>query len=225
MVLLTPLFIGLGVWQLDRAEQKRNLAQTLETRRKQPAVFISANLPLAEQLAYRQVIATGHFLADKTVLIENRKHQGSTGLHVITPLQLADSDQLVLVNRGWISRQQAADPTRIPTPAGELTITGQASIPEPPALALELRIEPDELAPHWPYLTLAHYTAWSGQPVLPFLILQAPADDSGFVRQWPAPQADDSMHIGYALQWFAFALIALLIWLRLAWHKSTEQTS
>jgi hypothetical protein len=29
----------------------------------------------------------------------------------------------------------------------------------------------------------------------------------------------DMMHIGYAIQWFAFAIITLLVWLRLCLHK------
>ena len=56
------------------------------------------------------------------------------------------------------------------------------------------------------------------------MMLQSPQDDSGFVRQWPEPQANVGMHIGYAIQWFAFALIALLVWLRLSLQRSAEPT-
>jgi surfeit locus 1 family protein len=224
MVLLTPLFIALGLWQLDRADQKRTLAHNLEQRRKLPALVLSGELPSADRLEYRPVTATGHWLADKTVLIENRKYQGQTGFHVVTPLQLTDSGRILLVNRGWISREQAADPAGIPQPEGEQTIHGEANIPQPPALDLSPPIETAEALPHWPFLTLEHFSAWSGLQVMPFMILQAPADASGFVRQWSEPQVNVGMHIGYAIQWFAFALIALLIWLRLSFHKTTEQS-
>jgi len=223
MVLLAPLFIALGFWQLDRADQKRTLAHNLEQRRKLPALILSGELPAAEQLEYRSVIANGRLLADKTVLIENRKYRGKTGFHVVTPVQLTGSKRVVLVNRGWISRAQAADPAGIPKPAGELMILGQASIPQPPALDLSLPTESAEALPHWPFLTLEHFSAWSGLQVLPFMILQAPNDNSGFVRQWPEPQVNVGMHIGYAIQWFAFALIALVIWLRLSFQRPTEQ--
>jgi len=224
MVLLTPLFIVLGLWQLDRADQKRSLAHNLEQRRKLPALVLSGTIPAAAQLEYRSVIAEGRLLADKTVLIENRKYQGKIGFHVITPLQLKDSKQIVLVNQGWISREQAADVAGIREPEAELRIHGQATIPQPPALALSLPPESAQALPHWPFLTLEHFSAWSGLQVLPFMILQAPEDASGFVRQWPEPQVNVGMHIGYAVQWFAFALIALLIWLRLSFHKTTEQS-
>jgi surfeit locus 1 family protein len=225
MVLLAPLFIALGFWQLDRADQKRSLAHNLEQRRKLPALVLSGNLPAAEQLEYRPVIANGRLLADKTVLIENRKYQGKTGFHVITPLQLSDSGRIVLVNQGWIGLEQAADPAAIPHPEGDLSIRGVANIPQPPALDLSLPVDSTERLPHWPFLTLEHYSAWSGLEILPFMILQAPEDNSGFVRQWPEPQANVGMHIGYAIQWFAFALILLLIWLRLSLHKNNEQNA
>jgi len=221
MVLLVPLFIALGLWQLDRADQKRTLAHNLEQRRKLPPLTLSGELPRADRLEYRPVTATGHWLTDKTVLIENRKYQGRNGFHVITPLRLTDSGRIVLVNRGWISRAQAADPAGIDQPEGELTIHGQANIPQPPALDLSLPVTAETL-PHWPYLTLEDYEAWSGLEILPFMILQAPQDASGFVRQWPEPQANVGMHIGYAIQWFAFALIALLVWLRLCIHRTAE---
>ena len=224
MVLLVPLFVALGLWQLDRADQKRALAHNLEQRRKLPPLVLSGELPSAEQLEYRPVAATGRWLADKTVLIENRKHQGRTGFHVITPMQLTDSGRILLVNRGWISRDQAGDPAVIAQSSGEQTIHGQANIPQPPALDLSLPDESTETLPHWPFLTLAHFSAWSGLQVLPFMMLQSPQDDSGFVRQWPEPQANVGMHIGYAIQWFAFALIALLVWLRLSLQRSAEPT-
>jgi surfeit locus 1 family protein len=223
MVLLAPLFIALGFWQLDRADQKRSLANNLEQRRKLPALLLAGDLPAADQLEYRPVIANGRLLADRTVLIENRKYLGQTGFHVITPLQLEDSKRIVLVNRGWISREQAADPAGIPQPGGDLTIRGVANVPQPPALALSLPAESAETLPHWPFLTLEHFSAWSGLQVLPFTILQAPDDTGGFVRQWPEPQVNVGMHIGYAIQWFAFALILLLIWLRLSLHQTSER--
>jgi len=221
MVLLTPVFCVLGFWQLDRAEQKRNIANTLEMRRKMPALYISYQLPENEQLEFRRVSAKGRFVHNKTILIENRKHQGKQGFHVVTPLQLTGSDQIVLVNRGWIPRQGTDHTPSIPSPECNLTIEGEVNIPQPPALALDLRLEPTAVLPQWPFLTLENYRTWSGLEILPFMILQSADKSSAFVRQWPRPPANDAMHIGYAIQWFAFALITLLIWLRLSLHKKS----
>ncbi|MEW8584410.1 MAG: SURF1 family protein, partial [Candidatus Thiodiazotropha sp.] len=103
MVILAPLFCGLGLWQLDRAEQKRSQGSALEMRRKQPQLSLNGPLPDAEQLLFRKVKAEGRYLNQSSVLIENRKHQGKTGYHLVTPLQLLENAGVVLINRGWIA--------------------------------------------------------------------------------------------------------------------------
>lgn len=221
VVLLVPVFCGLGIWQLDRADQKRSTSASLEMRRTLAALPIADQLPDAQKLEFRKVIAKGSFLNEKTVLIENRKHLGKTGFHVITPL-VTDTGQVVLVNRGWIPKpKQDAEPI-IPKPAGPLRVAGEVRLPQPPALELELKIDREETLPHWPFFTLEHYSVWSGLEVQPFIILQAPEDSNEFVRRWPQPKVNDAMHIGYAVQWFAFALIALAIWLALSIQKKNS---
>jgi surfeit locus 1 family protein len=223
MVLLIPVFCGLGVWQLDRAEQKRQLAASLESRRKLPASSLNSGTQSPNELEFSKINADGHFLTQKTILIENRKHRGKTGFHVITPFLLEGTQQVVLVNRGWIPRQQLDQPDPVPTPAGTLRISGLVTLPQPPALELQFTDAKDQGLPRWPYLTLDHFARWSGLEVLPFAVLQSPDDSGGFVREWPQPKFSDTMHIGYAIQWFAFALICFVIWLRLSMPKQTMQ--
>ncbi|MES9973952.1 MAG: SURF1 family protein [Candidatus Thiodiazotropha sp.] len=220
MVILTPLFIGLGLWQLDRAEQKRNQGSSLEMRRKQPPVSLNGPHPDAEQLRFRQVVAHGRYLIDKSVLIENRKHQGKTGFHLVTPLRLQGSGRTLLVNRGWIAHDQI-DQALAAVDVGEtLTVHGEVRIPQPPAIELKQKgAASADTTPRWPFLTLEHFRDWSGLDIAPFVVLQSPQDAHGFVRQWPHPRVSDIMHIGYAIQWFAFAIITLLIWIRLSLHK------
>lgn len=224
VVILAPFFTGLGLWQLDRAEQKRNLASSLELRRKQPALSLNQPLQRMDELEYRKVFVQGRYLADKTILIENRKHLGKTGYHVVTPLRTAGGS-VVLVNRGWIPLAQLDQADALPTPEGEIVVHGTINLPQPPAIELSLSDAATAGTPHWPYLTLDHFSRWSGLQILPFAILQSPEDAQGFVRQWPPPQISDAMHIGYAIQWFAFALISLLIWLRLCLHKNTTEAT
>ena len=225
VVILLPLFCGLGIWQLDRAEQKRQLAASLEARRKLPAYPLNQGLPEPSEREFRRVVAVGRFLAQKSVLIENRKHQGKRGFHVITPLQLESSGAIVLINRGWIPHDRLASGQPPPAPSEQVRLTGVLTLPEPPALELDYTSGVTDETPRWPFLTLDHFTRWSGLDILPIAVLQAPeeGEPDGFVRSWPLPQVSDAMHIGYAIQWFSFALIALLIWLRLSLHKAVKQ--
>jgi surfeit locus 1 family protein len=216
MVLLVCLFTGLGIWQLDRAEQKRSLAAAQDAQRQLPPLSLNNGIPETETIAFRHVSASGDYLFGKTVLIENRKHQGKTGFHVITPLQLEASSQVVLVNRGWIPRDQYQGLESITPTNRRVTVQGKVHIPQPPAIEMGQPDLTSRETPRWPYLTLDNYTAWSGLTIAPFAILQSPGDVQGFVRHWPATTFSDGMHIGYAIQWFAFALIALIIWWRLS---------
>jgi surfeit locus 1 family protein len=221
MVILVPLFTGLGIWQLDRAEQKRQLSAALESRRKQPALSLNLALPPTGEREFRPVVAQGRYLADKTILIENRKYLGRTGFHVVTPLRIEGSERIVLVNRGWIPRERLDGDARPATPGERVTVHGTLALPQAPAIELQLADTPADTTPHWPYLTLDHFAQWSGLKILPFEILQSPEDPGDLVRQWPQPQFSDAMHIGYAIQWFAFALITLLIWFRLSLQPIT----
>lgn len=218
VLIVVPLFLALGLWQLDRAKQKRSLAASLEMRRKLPALQLSGQIPDVAQLEFRKVIAEGSLLAERTVLIENRKHLGSSGFHVITPLRAA-TGEIILVNRGWIPAQGQQGVPAVPKTENSGVISGEVRVPQPPALLLQLEDVQTQEPPRWPFLTLEHYAAWSGLEILPFVILQDHDAASGFIRQWPEPRVNDAMHIGYAVQWFAFALIALLIWLFLSLRR------
>ena len=56
----------------------------------------------------------------------------------------------------------------------------------------------------------------------PVVILLDPEAADGFVRSWPRELPKEGMHLGYAVQWFAFALIALAIWIRMSMRPKVE---
>ena len=217
LALPIPLFVGLGTWQLERADEKRALAETLRERARMPAHVVGALVADAESLRFRRLTARGQFEPEGQILLENRRHGGRTGFHVITPLRLEGSDVRVLVNRGWIPGDNAGRPTQAPVPTGTVQVNGDTHIPYPPALALHGG--PDaalDWGGRWPYLTLELYRATVGYAVQPMVILQDPLDEGGFVRGWSREFPKEGMHTGYAIQWFAFAVIALLIYVRVS---------
>ena len=168
----------------------------------------------------------GRFEQAHQLFLENRKYQGRNGYHVVTPLKMDNSDIRVLVNRGWVplAPDRRALPT-VETPANAIEVSGIAHIPAPPALALNQDSPRLQGPVRWPYLTIERFAGAVDYPVQPFVILQSPDDAHGFVRAWPRPVPNDAMHIGYALQWFAFAAIALIIYLRLSVtrNRSSDQ--
>jgi surfeit locus 1 family protein len=226
MVIVTPLLCALGFWQLDRAEQKRTQAAVLEIRRQLPPITLTDSKRLnADHLRYRKVLLKGSFLSEKTILIANRKHLGKSGFHVVTPLRISDNGELVLINRGWAEAVPTTDSSALRVNQEQLTLAGEITIPQAPAIELTPTDDKSDSAPNWPYLTLDRYRQWSGLEIQPFMVLQTSEDDQAFIRQWPAPKVSDLMHIGYAIQWFAFAIIALLVWLRLSYEQVTNRVS
>jgi surfeit locus 1 family protein len=210
-------FVALGLWQLDRAAEKARQAAELRTQAQLPALALGQDLVAAEPLRYRDLSATGVYEADGQILLEARHHGGKTGFQVVTPLRIDGGDTLVLVNRGWIPGDVRGGPTVAPVPAGMVSVTGPAHIPAPPALALHSG--PDAATAwggRWPYLTIDLYRATVSHPVQPVVILLDPSNEGGFVREWPREMPKEGMHLGYAVQWFAFALIGLAIWVRLS---------
>lgn len=213
LLLFVPACVcaGLGVWQLDRAAQKRELADELAARSAAEPLAIGDAPVDAEAVRHRRVTALGHLEAEGQIYIESRRHAGKTGFHVVTPLRIAGSNRRVLVNRGWVGETGAKVPT------GEVVVSGVADVPSPPALVLHSGDDAGKAwGDRWPYLTLPLFAATVPYPLQTIVVLQDPADAYGFVREWPRELPKEGMHIGYALQWFAFALIGLVVFLRLS---------
>lgn len=213
VALLLSLFLSLGYWQLQRAEEKRQLQAEYDTRANGPAVQVERRVQRAEELQFYRVVAKGQYETDYQILIDNRVHQGRVGYHVITPLKLQDSEVRLLVNRGWIALGESRD--RLPvidTPAGLQQITGVATVPAEKYFALA---QPESGWQRvWQNMDMARYSASVPFPVQPVVVLLDPADAAGgFIRDWSRLDAGISVHQGYAFQWFMLAAALASIYL------------
>ena len=216
----------LGVWQLDRAAQKNRLQQAIESQRLAPPLAASA---LARDAAgastqfHRAVTLQGRWQAELTVYLENRQMNGRPGFYALTPLRL-DDGTAVLVQRGWLPRDQA-DRTRIvvpPPPAGRVEVQGH--IAPPPSRLYDFAGAAS--GPIRQNLELAAFAREAGLPLLPLTVVQddgAAAPQDGLLRQWPQPAADVEKHYGYAFQWFALStfVIGLYVWFQLIRPRRT----
>ena len=223
LALPVPLLAGLGIWQLDRAEQKRSQTQTLERREQLPPLQLTELQSDGAALRYRKVRARGSFDPDGQFFIENRRYAGRTGFFVITPLHMSGSDVRVLVNRGWLpAPSDGTLPNASDPPTGPIEVNGVAETPSAPALVLHGDENVTQTwGKRWPYMTVELFAAAAAYPVQPFVILQDPGDAYGFTRDWPREMPKEGMHLGYAIQWFAFALISLGFYLKLSLVRNT----
>ena len=125
-VLVAALTFSLGQWQLRRAAQKEGIQNAINGKNMLPALDGRA-LAAAKNIAndvYRKVAVQGIWQSTHTVYLDNRPMSGRTGFWVVTPLALQGTGQMILVQRGWVSRD-FSDRTRLPevtTPTGRVRV-------------------------------------------------------------------------------------------------------
>lgn len=225
-VLLVALGLSLGQWQDRRAAQKIALQQKLTARAGDAPLVIGAALVPADPLEYRHVRVTGQFVAGWPLYLNNRPQDGRAGFYLVMPLRIDGTDTHVLVARGWLPRN-IADLGKLPpyaTPVGSVTVDGivKAGIGHIMELATPAPVKPGAFVQN---IDPATFAQASGLKLQPFFIEQAgpaPAAE-GLVRNWPAPSLGVEMHQGYAFQWYALAVMALLFFVMTGFRRGTKQ--
>jgi len=176
--------IALGNWQTRRAEEKRALAANQQ-----------------------RISVVGEFLPQHTVLLDNKLHQGRAGYEVVTPLRMAEGIN-VLVKRGWIEasprREQVPE---VRTPRGRLRVEGAvlSHLPQPMKLDEPARGRVRQR------LDIRAFAAETGLALQTFVIEQHSSVDDGLVRDWSPPDTGVDMHKAYALQWYSFAALSIVL--------------
>ncbi|WP_084286450.1 SURF1 family protein [Halomonas halodenitrificans] len=192
---VVALGLVLGLWQWERGADKRAYLARLEAA---PALTAPRQLPPEGS----HLTLTGEYLADETLFLDNRTHEGRLGVAPLTPLR-GDDGRLWLVQRGFLETGTSrADPS-VATPRGRVTLRGRwqragegAPLFGPNREGARLqRIQLDA----WD-LDFAH-AGWlhleSGPGVLP--------------GWWSPSVMPPSRHLGYAVQWWGLALAALVV--------------
>lgn len=214
-LLVLPGLIALGFWQIDRAEQKRELQNQYDERSRNAPVSLGGQVGDAEDLRYFRVTARGIFDASHQFYVDNRVHEGLVGYHVVTPLTIAGSNSIVLVNRGWIrgNPDRSILPEARP-PAGIQTVNGVAVVPHKKVFKLAEELPVGTNWPKvWQRVDLQRFSSGVRSPVHPIIILQDPVKQTdGLVREWKRLDTGIAVHEGYAFQWFSLALALAAIY-------------
>lgn len=204
-VAFTLLFTGLGIWQLDRASQKEGMASVFEAQRQLPPVDPAAGPVSIDEHRYRDASIRGEFLASHQVLVDNVVFEGRPGYEVFTPIRVAGTGDLLLVDRGWISQgPRRGDAPEVPVPMGTVSVSGWLDHPrsKPVIIAGEIEAASDV----WPYLDTQALEQRLGASLPPYMVRAT--NEPQLLHKAPEFDAKTGMHIGYAIQWFAFAAAA-----------------
>jgi surfeit locus 1 family protein len=217
-LLVLPLLLVLGVWQLQRAEFKVRLSAEREDALQGMPMALERLRPQWEQGRYRRVESQGRYLPDRQVLLDNQVQHGRPGYWVLTPFQPDGLDQMILVNRGWVPMN--ADRERLP----QLTVDGDARrvigyLDRPPRPGMRLG---DSVVSRdgWPLVVLEvdydELQARLGPPLVPMLLQLSEQAEDGFDRDWRVTAGfGPDTHRGYALQWFSLAAVLVILYLGL----------
>jgi surfeit locus 1 family protein len=219
------VFVMAGNWQRDRLHAKQTLRERFD------AAAAAQPVPLPDlghgadwtPLRYRPVIATGEFDASRQILIDNRVRAGRVGYDVVAPLVL-DDGRRVLVDRGWVV--QGASRATLPAvapPVGRVELRGRINIPA--GGYFELSRNPAQ-GPVWQHLDPSRFAQLTGLSVPPVVIEQTlpavPGDT--LVRDRPQPDFGVEQHRIYMVQWYAFAALALGLWVYLTIRATNRRS-
>lgn len=209
---LSLLFLRLGVWQLQRLDERQARNETIVARLDEPMRplmgLIADHGGDGALLAHRRTTIVGTYRADEEFMSIGRVYGDIVGSLVATPLDLEDGT-VVIVLRGIVPAGTDGPPALgYEVPRAEVVLEGiigegeaplRMGEPDPPSGTIESLSRID----------LGYIREWLDGDVLSFTLLlgtQTPASADEPIRI-PPEELSDGSHLGYAIQWFAFSII------------------
>jgi cytochrome oxidase assembly protein ShyY1 len=212
-----PLLVSLGVWQLNRAEEKQVL---LEQWQQEAENLAWQDMVSGDLTSGRPVTLTGMY-GSRNWLLDNRTREGAPGYEVLTEFRPLEGPPVV-INRGWVQAPRTrAELPDIATPEGIFTLEGRISdYPVPPVL-----VDQPAAEDQWPrrVQSLSEQAARLEIPELPDRIvrLSGEGQPGAYRADWEPDLMGPQTHYGYATQWFALA-VALTILTVVASYRKRE---
>jgi surfeit locus 1 family protein len=213
-LIILPMLLRLGVWQLDRAEEKRQLYRQQQEQIEKGILTIDKRLNVDEIIQYQPVQVTGRFLTDKIIFLDNKPYNGVHGYHVITPFKIEGREEYILINRGWVAmRVHREQLPSVETSNEKQIVTGMLKMP---SSSFKLGESINENI-QWPWriqwLEIDSIEKQLKLKLLPFIVLQDKKANSKLVQDWKITVSPPEKNISYAVQWFGLATALIIIFI------------
>ena len=209
---LVVFMLNLGLWQLNRLDDKRSFNEVLRSHTATPLQTLDQAVPTTWNKTtseWIRVSIAGSYDPSKAVTVINRSQDGTAGYNSVVPFT-SINNRTILVNRGFV-------PLVLPAPSaptGQLEIIGYLR-----ASQMRGALGPiDSTAPdntefqRFDIPLISAHVGGNVEPMFLQLIKETPAPDSPWPATVPLPALDEGTHFSYALQWFFFCLVALTAW-------------
>ena len=201
------MVLSLGIWQIDRGYNKKELENTFLERQSQPVEEIKYNDISASDL-YKNVVLEGKFL-NQIFFLDNKIFDGKPGVKVFVPFESGENG-LIMVSRGWI---EFNDRNRLPSidiEKNSLKLQGILR-PESQDFVLTNEVMKEIKNPMLVQtINLKAISDYLGKPLSPYILELSELSNSAFTKTWQPINLSSYRHFGYAVQWFGLGLVLIV---------------
>jgi len=216
VLVAVAVMVRLGIWQLDRLQQRRAFNTRVEAQLSATPLDLSGEYLESDlySMEYRSAFVMGEFDHERQVVLRNQDWQGRLGVHLLTPLLIEDTDAALLVDRGWIPYEDFTEGK-----LGTYDVEGSTQVEgilrrsqSKPAIGGRADQVPgpgEAPLQAWNWININDISKQLPYPLLPAYIAQVPtsAEQSLPYRSDLDLDLTEGSHLGYAFQWFTFAAI------------------
>ena len=217
-VFFAILFFSLGLWQIERGQAKTTILAEFEDNLSNTPTYLNQ-----ESKRWDRVYVKGIWDSSKQILVDNVINRGVVGYKVLTPLRIIETNQLILVDRGWVKQNKFRDILpNIELVEGDEVISGILEYPE-----LGLVLSEDLISKEWPKVSqtksLEVISKEYDEFIYPMILLADPIlkNSLEYIKITPTNMTP-TKHYGYSAQWFLMFLVLCLMYLWYGFKKNEK---
>ena len=217
-VFFAILFFSLGLWQIERGQAKTIILAEFEDNLSKTPVYLNQ-----ESKKWDRVYVKGKWDNSKQILVDNVINRGIAGYKVLTPLRIIETNQLILVDRGWIKQNKYREILpNIELIQADEVVSGILEYPE-----LGLVLSEDLVSKEWPKISqtknLEVISKEYDEFIYPMILLADPIlkNSLEYIKITPTNMTP-TKHYGYSAQWFLMFLVLCLMYLWYGFKKNEK---
>ena len=217
-VFFAILFFSLGLWQIERGQAKTTILAEFEDNLSKTPLYLNQ-----ESKKWDRVYVKGKWDNSKQILVDNVINRGVAGYKVLTPLRIIETNQLILVDRGWIKQNKYREILpNIELIEADEVVSGILEYPE-----LGLVLSEDLVSKEWPKISqtknLEVISKEYDEFIYPMILLADPVlkNSLEYIKITPTNMTP-TKHYGYSAQWFLMFLVLCLMYLWYGFKKNEK---